>query len=84
MWIELNDDEIAMLDRQDPQTARDGGFQGMLVGFQKSLRRSTHELKLSDEDVERIARYAFDMGNGGWQTRLVGIFGRALGPNLGR
>ena len=29
-----------------------------------------------DEDVERIARYAFDLGNGGWQTRLLGIFGR--------
>jgi hypothetical protein len=28
--------------------------------------------------------YAFDLGNGGWQARLLGIFGRTLGPNLGR
>ena len=23
---------------------------------------------------------AFDIGSGGWETRLVGIFGRTLGP----
>lgn len=25
-----------------------------------------------------------DMGKGGWQSRLVGIFSRELGPKLGR
>lgn len=84
MWIVLNAEEIVLLDRQDPSTASDGGFQSMLVGFQKALRRGTSELKLTDDDVERIAHYAFDLGNGGWQTRLLGIFGRTLGPNLGR
>lgn len=83
-WIVLNDEEIALLDKQDPATAKDGGFQKMLVDFQKRLRRGTQELKLEEADIERIAHYAFDVGNGGWQTRLVGIFGRTLGETLGR
>jgi hypothetical protein len=83
-WIVLNAEEIALLDEQDSATGGDGGFQSMLVRFQKDLRRGTSELKLADDDIERIGRYAFDMGNGGWQTRLVGIFGRSLGPRLGR
>lgn len=83
-WVVLNDDEIELLDKQDPETAKDGGFQGMLVGFQGALRRGTKELKLSDEDIERIAHYAFDMGNGGWENRLIGIFSRELGQSLGR
>ena len=84
MWIVLNPDEIALLDRQDPGTAKDGGFQGMMVGLQRALRRGTSELKLTGVEIERIAHYAFDYGNGGWETRLIGIFGRTLGPNLGR
>ena len=83
-WVVLNDAEIALLDEQDRSTAKDGGFQNMLVGFQSRLRRGTSELKLSDDDVDRIARYAFEYGNGGWEDRLIGIFGRVLGPNLGR
>ena len=84
MFIVLNADEIALLDRQDQSTASDGGFQSMLVGFKKALRRGTSELKLTEDDVQRIAHYAFDFKNGGWQTRLVGIFGRTLGANLRR
>lgn len=84
MWIVLNEAEIALLDEQDPSTEKDGGFQSLLVGFQRALRRGTSELKLTEEDVERIASYAFDMKQGGWQDRLVAIFGRTLGPNLGR
>lgn len=83
-WVVLNQEEIALLDKQDSSTGGDGGFQSMMVAFKKNLRRPTSELKLSDDDIERIARYAFDMGNGGWQSRLVGIFGRVLGPKLGR
>ena len=84
MFIVLNSDEIALLDKQDSSTARDGGFQSMLVEFQKRLRRGTSELKLSEDDIQRIAHYAFDFKNGGWQTRLVGIFGRTIGSRLGR
>jgi hypothetical protein len=83
-WVVLNDEEIALLDRQDPDSAGEGGFQSMLVDFQKRLRRGTQELKLEDDDIRRIQQYAFDYKNGGWQTRLVGIFGRTLGNNLGR
>ncbi|MFN7979524.1 MAG: hypothetical protein U0P30_15430 [Vicinamibacterales bacterium] len=83
-WVVLEPHEIELLDRQDPASARDGGFQGFLVGLQKRVRRASRELKLEDDDIERIAAYAFDYKNGGWQTRLLGIFGRELGPNLGR
>lgn len=82
MWVVLNREEIALLDEQDPASGKDGGFQSMLVDFQKRVRRGTSELKLDDDDIDRIARYAFEMGNGGWQNRLVGIFGRTLGPEL--
>ena len=84
MFIVLTPEEIALLDTQDPDSASGGGYQKLLVDFQKRLRRGTQELKLSDEDLERIAKYAFDYKNGGWQTRLLEIFGRALGSNLGR
>jgi hypothetical protein len=83
-WVVLEPHEIEILDRQNPSTAGDGGFQKFMVDLQKAVRRGTRELKLSDEDLERISHYAFDMKNGGWQDRLVGIFGRSLGPNLGR
>jgi hypothetical protein len=83
-WVVLNDEEIELLDRQDPATARDGGIQHFLVDLQSRLRRPTQELKLTDEDLEKIPHLAFDMGSGGWETRLQGIFGRTLGPKLGR
>lgn len=83
-WIVLEPEEIAILDRQSPSTAKDGGFQHFLVELQKRLRRPSRELKLEDSDIERIAAYAFDYKQGGWEDRLKGIFGRSLGPNLGR
>jgi hypothetical protein len=39
---------------------------------------------LADADQEEIVRYAFGYQHGGWQDRLVAIFGRTLGPELGR
>jgi len=39
---------------------------------------------LTDVDLERIPRYAFDYGNGGFEGRLRRIFERHLGPNLNR
>jgi hypothetical protein len=36
----------------------------------------------SSEIAERIHRYAFSYRKGGWQARLLRIFGRTLGPNL--
>ena len=80
----LNAEELALLDEQDPSTAGDGGFQRFIVGLQKRVRRGTSELILEDDDQEAIAHHAFDIGQGGFQTRLVKILGRTLGPNLGR
>ena len=82
--ITLNPSEIAVLDRQDPMTERDGGFQKLLVDLQYSLNRKTGALALTDDHEEKIPRYAFDYKNGGWEDRLKGIFSRTLGPNLGR
>jgi hypothetical protein len=82
--VTLNPDEIEILDRQDPVSERDGGFQKLLVDLQYSLDRKTGALSLNDEHEEKIPRYAFDYKNGGWEERLKDIFSRTLGPNLGR
>lgn len=83
-WVVLSDAEIALLDEQDPTSRGDGGFQRLMVDLQATLRRPTKELKLSDDDLDRIPKYAFDYKQGGWEDRLKGIFSRTLGPNLGR
>jgi hypothetical protein len=82
--VTLNQQEIEILDRQDPMTESDGGFQKLLVDLQNALNRKTGTISLSDEQEEKIPRYAFDYENGGWEDRLKGIFSRNLGPNLGR
>jgi hypothetical protein len=82
--VKLNPSEMEILDRQDPVTEQDGGFQKLLVDLQYSLNRQTGALSLTDEHEEKIPRYAFDYKNGGWEDRLKGIFSRTLGQNLGR
>ena len=82
--VKLNPSEFEILDRQDPVTEQDGGFQNLLVDLQHSLNRQTGALSLTDEHEEKIPRYAFDYKNGGWEDRLKGIFSRTLGQNLGR
>lgn len=82
--VTLNAEEIAELDRQDPNSASEGGFQGLLVRLQRKLNRETGELVLDEKDLQDIPKYAFDYKQGGWQKRLVAIFGRTLGPQLGR
>lgn len=83
-FIVLNEDERSALFVQNPASARDGGFQSLMVRLQHQYRPGSQELRLSDEDIEAIQRYAFDFKQGGWQTRLLTIFGRNLGPALGR
>ena len=80
----LTPDEMAILDRQDPGTEHDGGWQGLIVGLQGKIDRQTGRIDLGDQDLERIARYAFDYGNGGWEARLRAVFERELGAGLGR
>lgn len=84
MHIKLNVVELAELDRQHPATEKNGGWQSLLVGLQRRVNRATGELVLTGRDLERIQRYAFDYTRGGWQNRLLRIFGRTLGPTLGR
>jgi hypothetical protein len=84
MTVNLSDREIAELDKQNPATANNGGFQNFLIRLRRQCDSATGELALSVSDLERIPRYAFGYGNGGWENRLKNIFGRTLGSNLGR
>lgn len=84
LQITLSQVEMDVLFRQDPATEADGGFQGFLVDLQRRTNRNTGELLLTDADLEKIPRYAFDYGNGGWEDELQRIFGNSLGPRLGR
>lgn len=78
---ELNRAEIAELDRHVKGA---GGFEGLIRRLQKQLNHATAEIKLTDKDLDDIQRYAFDYAQGGFEDRLVTIFGRVLGPRLGR
>ena len=80
----LNQQEMQELFRQDPPTAEDGEWQQMLVKLQGQCNRQTGKITLDPTDLESIPRYAFDYGNGGWESRLRGIFGSHLGFRLGR
>lgn len=80
--ITLNEQEREILYRQEPGTGKDGGWQSLLVGIQQALNEQTGEVTLTENQIERIQRYAFSYGNGGWEDRLSGIFSRSLGPRL--
>lgn len=82
--VVLTDDEISEIDKQAPDTASDGGFQGLMVSLQNRIDRVTRELHLTDDDLRRIPMYAFDYQNGGWEDRLRRAFSRTLRPRLGR
>lgn len=84
MSIVLTVSELAELDRQNPATKGDGGWQRLLVCLQEKVNRTSREVVLTAEDIQRISAYAFDYGRGGWENRLALVFGRTLGPNLGR
>jgi site-specific DNA-methyltransferase (adenine-specific) len=80
--ITLNSVEIQELMKQDPATEGDGGWQNLQIGLQKRVNKTTGHLTLTSVDLEQIKRYAFDYKRGGWQARLMAIFGRNLGPKL--
>jgi site-specific DNA-methyltransferase (adenine-specific) len=80
--ITLDANEIMDLLKQNPITEKDGGWQGLLVGLQKRLNKTTGHLTITSTDIGQIQRYAFHHGPGGWQRRLQGIFGRTLGLAL--
>ena len=80
----LNAVEIEILFRQDPASKDDGGWQRLLVTLQELTDQPTGEITIPPRILERIQRYAFDYGIGGWEERLTSIFSRTLGPKLGR
>lgn len=55
-----------------------------MITLQYLLDESSGRIELPDVLLERIPKYAFDYGNGGWENRLKTIFARSLGENLGR
>jgi len=84
MEVLLNPNEIKALMGQNPATENDGGWQSLVVKLQRKVDPSTGRIVLSDKDLDRIPKYAFDYGNGGWENTLRKVFGRVLGPSLGR
>lgn len=84
MRIVMDQVEMVEILKQDPATKKDGGFQGLMVGLQEALNKTTGELTLTADHLRRIPIYAFDYDNGGWEDRLKAAFARHLGPNLGR
>lgn len=79
--LPLTDHERAELFRDDGAKTG-GGFQNLVRKLQAQV--TGHTIALYPADLERIPRYAFDYHGGGWQNRMVTIFRRTLGPNLGR
>ena len=82
--VNLDEKEVEELLKQDPAKAKDGGYQAFLVRLQNKLNKTTRQLHLEQDDLEKIPRYAFDYGNGGWENSLKTIFQRHLGARLGR
>ena len=81
MRINLDEAERAVL--FDPTgTEGQGGFQALLTSLQSRTDRASGILMLTDDDLEKIHRYAFKYKNGGWQRRLKDIFARNLGDDL--
>lgn len=80
-FYELHREEIAELDRPIRGV---GGFQSLMKRLQKQLNHGTGTIHLTADDLEDIRRSAFEYAEGGFEDRLVAIFGRVLGPKLGR
>jgi len=82
--LTLNPAERDLLIIQPLDSGGNGGWQNLLVKLQTQLNINTLQIDVDDADLEKIPRYAFDYGNGGWEGRLKGIFERHLGTGLGR
>lgn len=80
--VTLNEAERQILYRQDPSEKNSGGWQSLLVTLQSMMDESTGVISIPPHILERIGRYAFAYGNGGWESRLLSIFQRTLGPRL--
>jgi hypothetical protein len=65
MKITLSDADLAKLQR--PIKGR-GGFQSLLRRLQKQIKG--HMLTASPDDVEKLVRYSFEYGRGGFQDQM--------------
>jgi hypothetical protein len=83
MKIKLTFGELKELLRQDPSSAGGGGFQNFLVQLGYRVDDTSGELELDNEDLNRISKYVTDYGTGGYQSRILKVFGRTLGESLG-
>jgi hypothetical protein len=88
--VHLNEAEHQELFRDDGAN-QTGGFQNLIRKLREQCIGRSHVqgvpvviCDLDAGDQERIPRYAFDYKGGGWENRLKAIFGRVLGPYLGR
>ncbi len=55
-----------------------GGFQGLIEKLQNSVDKDTGRIYVSQDDVARIKDYHNKYGGGGFQGRLIQIFGRHI------
>ena len=74
--IKLSKEEFDLLCLQDDASRNRGGFQHFLVELKTRVNKSTKELKLNRQDLERIRRHKTTPQKGGWQSRFNKIFGR--------
>lgn len=77
--IELNAAEFAELKK--PLRGQ-GGFQDFLKTLRQRAAIRGGRLTLSDEELEKIHRYAFEYKDGGYEGRLRKMFERHLGADL--
>jgi hypothetical protein len=82
--VTLNKYEMDVLFEQRPSTENDGGWQKLMIKLQRACDRTTGVIQIEADTLARISKYAFDMGHGGWEDRLIKVFGRTLGSSLGR
>lgn len=82
-WIAviLNSSELEALFRIPKSDKGKGGFQSLMVTLQERTDRETGEIRLREQDLQRIRNCAF-RGSGGYQSRIRAIFARTLGVKL--
>ena len=78
--VVLTGPEMNLLFRQ--QRTRSGGFQNLMLSLQELTDRETGRITIPQRLRERVRRYAYNYGQGGWENRLVEIFSRTLGKGL--
>lgn len=67
MRIQLNADEFERIMRP---VHGQGGFQNLLRDMQNGTDPNTRVLEISDANLERVVRYFFQYGEGGFQGRM--------------